>query len=252
MCVDKTQLPSSSDLNARLTKLLDTPLPDRASDPLIWEVDSKAVGLTNLNAIERGKQADIHLHLFDPHSRGKGLGRRLFMMSVQKYFQRHGLAKIVCQPASANPGPTGLMRALEIPVARTYLTKPSMICFEHEVNRYEINQAIVNRILNTNQVQKSYDVVASEYVQRIYDELRGKPLDRELLLLLAFHLGEECIHKDDWWDLSVSIDFFLFQTNEVTRVLTQVGFEVEDVIERDPYPEVEHQSRRAYIFCRRA
>src|SRR6266550_4592740 len=30
-------------------------------------------------------------------------------------------------------------------------------------------------------VQSSYDAVANEYVRRIYDELAGKPLDRELL-----------------------------------------------------------------------
>ena len=27
--------------------------------------------------------------------------------------------------------------------------------------------------------------------------------------------------------------------------------EIEEIIERDPYPDVEHQSRRAYIFARR-
>src|ERR1700694_4827193 len=30
-------------------------------------------------------------------------------------------------------------------------------------------------------IQKSYDLVADEYVRRIYDELQHKPLDRELL-----------------------------------------------------------------------
>ena len=33
--------------------------------------------------------------------------------------------------------------------------------------------------------------------------------------------------------------------------LTTAGFEVEETIERDPYPDVEHQSRRAYIFARK-
>lgn len=57
------------------------------------------------------------------------------------------------------------------------------------------------------------------------------------------------IHMDEWWNLPVSIDFFFFQAADVTQVLERAGFKIEDVIERDPYPEVEHQSKRAYIFC---
>ena len=119
MSIDCDRIPASDEFRARLTKLLDTPLSDRASDPLVWEVDGTAVGFTNLNNISRGNQADIHLHMFDSKFRGKGLGRRLFVRCVQKYFQRHHLTKIICQPASTNPGPTGLMRALRIPVSRT-------------------------------------------------------------------------------------------------------------------------------------
>ena len=70
-------------------------------------------------------------------------------------------------------------------------------------------------------------------------------------LLLAFHLGDETLHLDDWWEKKVSIDFFFFRTEEMTSYLEAANFEIEEIIERDPYPEVEHQSRRAYIFARR-
>ena len=33
--------------------------------------------------------------------------------------------------------------------------------------------------------------------------------------------------------------------------IREAGFELEEVIERDPYPDVEYQSRRAYIFARK-
>lgn len=71
------------------------------------------------------------------------------------------------------------------------------------------------------------------------------------LLLLAFHIGDETLHLDDWWDQKVNIDFFFFQPAEMARELRTAGFEIEEIIEREPYPEVEHQSRRAYIFARR-
>ncbi len=72
------------------------------------------------------------------------------------------------------------------------------------------------------------------------------------LLLLSFHIGEETVHLDEWWGLPVCVDFFFFQTKEMTTYLTTAEFEIEKVIEREPYPEVEHQSRRSYIFARKA
>jgi SAM-dependent methyltransferase len=70
------------------------------------------------------------------------------------------------------------------------------------------------------------------------------------VLLLAFHLGRETIHRDEWWGEEVSIDFRLFEADEMTNYLKTAGFEIEETIERDPYPEVEYQSRRAYILRR--
>jgi hypothetical protein len=70
-------------------------------------------------------------------------------------------------------------------------------------------------------------------------------------LLLAFHIGDETIYLDEWWDQPVSVDFFFFRPDEMAGYLRAAGFEVEEIVEREPYPDVEHQSRRAYIFARR-
>jgi SAM-dependent methyltransferase len=70
------------------------------------------------------------------------------------------------------------------------------------------------------------------------------------LLLLAFHIGDESVHLDELWDHPVLLDFFFLQPAEIRALLEAVGFEVEEVMERGPYaPEVEHQSRRAYILA---
>jgi SAM-dependent methyltransferase len=71
------------------------------------------------------------------------------------------------------------------------------------------------------------------------------------LLLLAFHLGSDTVHLDEWWGHPVSVDFFFFQSEEMATYLRAAGFEIEEIIERDPYPDVEHPSRRGYIFARR-
>jgi SAM-dependent methyltransferase len=78
-------------------------------------------------------------------------------------------------------------------------------------------------------------------------------LKRDGLLLLAFHRGDEVLHEDELWGRTISMDFFLFQTGAIRRLLEDAGFAIEDVVERGPYaPEVEHQSHRTYIFARKA
>ena len=71
------------------------------------------------------------------------------------------------------------------------------------------------------------------------------------LLLLAFHIGDDAIHLDEWWGQKVCVDFFFFRPAEAADCLRATGFEIEEIIEREPYPDVEHQSRRAYVFARR-
>ena len=71
-------------------------------------------------------------------------------------------------------------------------------------------------------------------------------------LLMSFHVGEEIEHVDDLWDCRVSLDFYFYRPEQVIRDLRSAGFAIEEVIERDPYPpEIEYQSRRAYVFARR-
>ena len=71
------------------------------------------------------------------------------------------------------------------------------------------------------------------------------------VLLLTFHLGDEDLHLDELWDEEVNMDAFFFERDEMETYLQGAGFEIADVVERDPYPpEVEYQSRRAYVFAR--
>ena len=71
------------------------------------------------------------------------------------------------------------------------------------------------------------------------------------LLLMSFHIGDEILHLDELWNQPVSLDFIFFQPGEMKELLITAGFEIEEVVEREPYPEVEYQSRRAYIFARK-
>jgi ubiquinone/menaquinone biosynthesis C-methylase UbiE len=71
------------------------------------------------------------------------------------------------------------------------------------------------------------------------------------ILLIAFHIGNEVVHIKDWFEQEVDLKFVFFQMKEIEALLQETGYRVEEVVEREPYPEVEHPSRRAYIFARR-
>jgi SAM-dependent methyltransferase len=72
------------------------------------------------------------------------------------------------------------------------------------------------------------------------------------LLLLAFHMGDGVLHEDELWGQKISMDFLFFQPAEIRLGLEAAGFTIEEVIEREPYPEVEYRSRRAYIVATKA
>jgi ubiquinone/menaquinone biosynthesis C-methylase UbiE len=71
------------------------------------------------------------------------------------------------------------------------------------------------------------------------------------LLLLAFHVGDETVHLDEWWGQRVSLTFLFFRPEEMADSLRAAGFEIEEIVEREPYPDVEHPSRRAYILAKK-
>jgi SAM-dependent methyltransferase len=70
-------------------------------------------------------------------------------------------------------------------------------------------------------------------------------------LLLAFHIGEGSIHVEEFLGRSVELDFVFFTPQGVAGELVRAGFVAVEVIERDPYPEVEYPSRRAYVSARK-
>jgi SAM-dependent methyltransferase len=76
-------------------------------------------------------------------------------------------------------------------------------------------------------------------------------------LLVAFHVCDEdrragdVAHFDDWWGVDVDLDFHFLDPDEVTAGLIDAGFSVRSRTVREPWPDIEHQSRRAYLLaCR--
>lgn len=69
------------------------------------------------------------------------------------------------------------------------------------------------------------------------------------LFLLTFHVGEETIHLREFLGKRIDVDFMFFTTAFISGCLAKCGFVNIEVSEREPYPGVEYQSRRAYVFA---
>ena len=92
--------------------------------------------------------------------------------------------------------------------------------------------------------------IPARHHEAIFAEML-RVLQPDGLLLLAFHVGNKLIQEKELWGHKISMDFFLLPTDGVRRDLEAAGFAIEEIIEREPYPDVEYPSRRAYIFARK-
>ena len=89
-----------------------------------------------------------------------------------------------------------------------------------------------------------YDKTANNYADKFIDELTKKHLDRILLKSFA----AENFNKGKLIDLGCGPGQTTKYLSECG--LTEIGFEIIDAIERQPYKDAEHPSRRAYIWAK--
>jgi len=70
--------------------------------------------------------------------------------------------------------------------------------------------------------------------------------------LLSFHIGDETFHRDELFGIPVDIDFYFFKTDKIIELLKKANFRVIDAIERYPYENAEHPSKRAYLWVEKS
>ncbi len=91
MGVDLKKMPARSDFQTMLSNQIKLDYEHKKSFALIWEVDGKPVGHSNVNPVEYGNQAFMHLHIWYPEYRGKGLGEKF--VELFNEVQRSNMSK---------------------------------------------------------------------------------------------------------------------------------------------------------------
>lgn len=71
------------------------------------------------------------------------------------------------------------------------------------------------------------------------------------LVALAFHAGTQAVHVDELFGCPTSLDFYYHQPDDVLAALRAAGFTLSARLDREPYADIEHQSRRTYLLAAR-
>ncbi|MBV8203498.1 MAG: GNAT family N-acetyltransferase [Candidatus Eremiobacteraeota bacterium] len=138
MGVDRAKLPRREDWITQALADHERPAESRDRFYLAWLLDGEQVGHSSLGNIRPGHQAYLHLHMWRPELRRSGVGTRFLKLSIEFYFKKFDLQRIVCEPYAENAAPNRVLTKLGFRLIGRRRTVPGPFAFEQEVNEYEL------------------------------------------------------------------------------------------------------------------
>ena len=143
MGVDVEKLPAREDFVAMLKTQITLPYNEKKVYGVVWYVDDKPIGHSNLNPLVYNDNGYMHLHIWYQEYRNKGYGIDFIKMSTAAYFNNLKLKKLYCQPNAFNPSPNKTLEKAGFKFVKEYITTPGSITFEQAVKLWEVNEAII-------------------------------------------------------------------------------------------------------------
>ena len=141
MGADINKLPPRSDFQEKLLQQIALPYRNKKSYATIWTLNDKAIGHCNIGDINFGNDAYMHLHLWYPDNRLKGMGTKLVQKSIPYFFKNFNLSKLYCQPYSLNPAPNKTLKKIGFTFIKEHECIPGSINFKQSVNLYSLEKA---------------------------------------------------------------------------------------------------------------
>ena len=140
MGVNITKIPAREEWAEMLMEQLSQPIQEKKSYCIIWEINGEAIGHSNINKIQFGEEAYMHLHLWKKDIRTKGNGITFVKMTLPYYFENYKLKTLYCEPYALNPGPNKTMQKTGFEFVRQYRTIPGWLNFEQDVNLWRLTR----------------------------------------------------------------------------------------------------------------
>jgi len=139
MGADISKVPDRVQWTQMLQEQLHQDYTDKKSYCLIWEVDGKPIGHSNVNKIVFGQEAYMHLHIWYDEFRNKGLGVQFVNIGLPWFYKNLQLEQIYCEPYALNPAPNKTLEKAGFKLVKEYITTPGWINFEQQVKLWEIS-----------------------------------------------------------------------------------------------------------------
>jgi RimJ/RimL family protein N-acetyltransferase len=140
MGADKSKLPDRFSFFEMLKSQIGAAYADKKSYCIIWLNDEMPVGHSNVNPINYGVNAFMHLHLWKNDQRNKGFGVKFLKMTLPYFFDRLKLKEIFCQPYAFNEAPNRTLEKVGFEFVKEYMTIPGSINFEQQVKLWVLTR----------------------------------------------------------------------------------------------------------------
>ena len=138
--VDSNRLITRNGLQKALSEQMNMPLHEKMSYTLIWELNGKQVGHSNISKIEFGEKAFIHFHLWKSKNRQKGIGIEFVKKSLPHFFDNFNLKQLFGDPYVLNPAPNKTLEKIGFKFERQYTTVPGSQNFKQEVKLWKLTK----------------------------------------------------------------------------------------------------------------
>ncbi|MCB0802814.1 MAG: GNAT family N-acetyltransferase [Flavobacteriales bacterium] len=138
MGVDLNKMPEREDLVAYLTEQISLPYLNKSSYALIWELNQIPVGHCNVDKIDYGNSAALHLHFWNIENRRMRQGTPFLKLSLPYFFKNLKLKSIYSEPFFQNVAPHSVLAQAGFECEQEYITTPGSLNFEQKVKRWVI------------------------------------------------------------------------------------------------------------------
>jgi RimJ/RimL family protein N-acetyltransferase len=138
MGVDSKKLPGKEDFFKYWSSQLEIPIEHTLSYCIIWEKNNIPVGHSSTRPTNFGKEAYMHLHLWNSEERKKGIGFEFIKLTIPHYFEKLRLLDLYCEPYALNPAPNRLLEKAGFEFVKEYITIPGPFNFEQPVKLWKL------------------------------------------------------------------------------------------------------------------
>lgn len=145
--VDISRLPAKQEWLNILGSNFELGLEQKKFFYIIWLLDSKPVGHSNINKIVFANEAYMHLHVWARDTRKQGVGVEFLKLTLPFYFDTFKLKNLFCEPAASNVAANKTLEKSGFDFLKSYNTIPGWINSYQTVNRWVLTKEKFNTLV---------------------------------------------------------------------------------------------------------